>query len=192
MTEKEIRNCRIIIKDAENGQTIADTKILRYNSYVNSVNIPANSILKKDISKIHAIIFAENGLYRSTGKLREEVTDDEVEILLGKSVELEERRAARYPIDFEGSITEVYIQGRKNALPGEIPVRVIDMSSGGVLLRAGSGVLQVGKVYSLVLRTEIGDLTMICEVVRIQDDDGLSGKYGCRIGNVQRVLGRES
>ncbi len=47
MTEKEIKNRRIIIKDAKDNQTIADTKIIRYNSEVNSVYISAPSMPDK-------------------------------------------------------------------------------------------------------------------------------------------------
>lgn len=186
MTEKEIRNCRIIVKDAENDQTIADTRVLGFNSYVNSVNIPAGSIMRRDVSQVYAIIFTKELLYKFNGRFRNEAAEDEMEILLGKSDVLEERRATRYSIGFEGYMTAVYIDGRKTLLPKRIPVQTIDMSANGVLLKADAGRFKIGEIYSLTLRTEAGILSMRCEIVRIQEDDPLFERYGCRIDNVQR------
>ncbi len=70
MTEKEIKNRRIIIKDAKDNQTIADTKIIRYNSEVNSVYISAPSMPDKKIYQVYAVIFTEKGLYNFCGSIR--------------------------------------------------------------------------------------------------------------------------
>ena len=59
MTEGELKNRRIIIKDIENNRVIADTQIIRYNSSVNSVMISAASFQEKKFYNISAIIFTE-------------------------------------------------------------------------------------------------------------------------------------
>ena len=84
MVEKEIKNRRIIIKNAENDKTITDTKVMRYDSAVNSVIIPAHSILDKKFYQVYAIIFAESCLYKCSGTIRGVMRENELEVLLGK------------------------------------------------------------------------------------------------------------
>ena len=67
MNEGELKNRRIIIKNTENDQVIADTRIIRYNSSSNSVMISAASLLEKKFYNISAFIFSENSLYESYG-----------------------------------------------------------------------------------------------------------------------------
>lgn len=59
MTEGELKNRRIIIKDIESGRIIADTQIIRYNSLSNSVMISTASFQEKKFYNISAIIFTE-------------------------------------------------------------------------------------------------------------------------------------
>ena len=108
MVEKEIKNRRIIIKNAENDKTITDTKIMRYDSAVNSVIIPAHSILDKKFYQVYVIIFAESCLYKFSGTIRGVMRENELEVLLGKCETMEGRQAVRYPIALEGSMEGVY------------------------------------------------------------------------------------
>ncbi|MDE6916318.1 MAG: hypothetical protein K2P39_05920, partial [Lachnospiraceae bacterium] len=67
MLEREIKNHRIIIKDASNNQTIADTEVIRYNSSVNSVIVSTQGLLEKKCYQIYAFLFAESYLYKCSG-----------------------------------------------------------------------------------------------------------------------------
>lgn len=185
MVEKEIKNHRILIKNAEDDRTIADTEIISFDSDVNSILIPADSIQDKKFYQISAIIFAENGLYKFYGTIRGVVRSRGIEVFLSKRETEKERRAARYPVDLKGKIEGVYTDGKINIFHKEIPVNAVNMSSHGILLKVETGFFQVGEVYSLLLKTDIGTLRMLCEIVRIHNADTRSREYGCRIGNIQ-------
>lgn len=191
MVEKEIKNHRIIIKNVEDDQTIADTKVTRYDSAVNSVIISAQSITDKKFYRVYAIIFAENCLYRFYGSIRGVMRENEMEVLIGKCEAMEERQAVRYSIALDGSIEGVYIDGTKILLHRNIPIQAVDMSSSGILLKAEAGFFNIGEVYLLILNTNAGALRMQCEVVRIKNDGTLIEEYGCRIGKVQWNQGKE-
>lgn len=188
--EKEIKNHRIIIKNASNHQIIADTEVIRYNSSINSVIIPSKSIPEEFFNQnkfhqIYAFIFAESYLYKCGGTIREMIRSDEIEVFLGKYETIEDRHAVRYSLTLEGSIAGRYIDGKEELFESPMPIRTVNMSSTGILLSADESCLDVGASYALIIRTNMGLLKMKCEVVRMKNcDNGKTAEYGCRIKNV--------
>lgn len=185
MIEKELKNRRIIIKDAEDDRTIADTEILSYDSMVDSILIPANSIPDKKFYRVSAIIFAENSLYKFYGTIRGVSRGQGIEVFLSKRETEKERQATRYPVNLEGKIEGIYSDDKINMFHRAVPVHAVNMSSNGILLETDTRFFNIGEVYSLLLKTDIGTLKMQCEVVRIQETSFFSRDYGCRIGNLQ-------
>ncbi len=185
MVEREIKNHRIVIKNAENNQIIADTKVIRYDSRVNSIIISAQSIQNKKFYKIYAIVFGENCMYKFYGTIRGVMRENEIEVLIGKCETMEERQAVRYPLALEGRMEGVYIDGKKILFRKKIPIQAVDMSSGGILLKAETGFFNIGEIYYLLLKTNAGTLKMQCEIVRMKGNGTLTEEYGCRIQNVQ-------
>lgn len=185
MVEKEVKNRRIIIKNAENDQTIADTEVISYDSNADLIIIPAASIQDKKFYRIIAIIFAKDHLYKFHGTIRGNVSSREIEVFLSKRETEKERRTLRYPVDLEGTIDGTYKNGKINMLSKPVPVKAVNMSSNGILLKTETGYFRIGEMYSLFLKTEAGTLQMQCEIVRIQNTGSWSKEYGCRIGNLQ-------
>lgn len=185
MVEKEVKNRRIIIKNAEDNQTIADTEIISFDSNTNSILIPAESIQDKKFYRISAIIFAKDSLYKFHGTIRGTVRGQGIEVFLSKRETEKERQAARYPVDLWGKIEGVYTDGKINIFNNEIPVNAVNMSSNGILLKTETGLFQIGEIYSLLLKTDVGTLKMECEIIRTQGTGTRSKNYGCRIGNIQ-------
>lgn len=187
MVEKEIKNRRIIIKNTENGRTIADTEIISYDSNADSLLIPAASIQDKKFYRISAIIFAKDHLYKFHGTIRGTVSSREIEVFLSKRDTEKERQALRYPVDLEGKIEGIYKNGKIDMLSKPVPVNAINMSSNGILLKTETGYFRVGEIYSLLLETDAGTLQMQCEIARIQNTISWSKSYGCKIGNLQWI-----
>lgn len=187
MVEKEIKNRRIIIKNTENDQTIADTKIISYDSDADTILIPAASIQDKKFYRVSAIIFAKEHLYKFHGTIRGNVSSREIEVFLSKRDTEKERRAFRYPVNLEGKIEGAYKNGKIDMFNKQVPVNAVNMSSNGILLKTETGYFRIGEIYSLLLETDAGILQMQCEVARIQNSGSWSKNYGCRIGNVQWV-----
>lgn len=185
MVDKEVKNRRIIIKDAEDDRTIADTEIISYDSGTHSILISADSIRDKRFHRICAIIFAENGLYKFHGTIRGTMRRQGIEVFLSKRETKKERRAVRYPVDLEGKIEGIYSDENIKMFHRAVPVHAVNMSSNGILLKTETRFFNIGEVYSLLLKTDIGTLKMQCEVVRIQETGFFSRDYGCRIANLQ-------
>lgn len=191
MNEGELKNRRIIIKNIENDQVIADTRIIRYNSLSNSVMISAASLLEKKFYNISAFIFLDNGLYESYGTIRGTVTGNEIEVFLGKSREKEDRAKTRYPISVEGNVKGIYIDNKEISLHRGIHIETINMSANGILIKADAGCFNIGENFSLFLEMGKDTLELHCEVVRTQSGGKLLEEYGCRINEIQVVQGKE-
>ena len=185
MNESTIRNRRILIKNTENGEIIADTKILGFNSLTNSVRISAASLPDKKYYKISAFIFAEECLYEISGTIKGAMVDNEIEVLLGRSKEKEDRARTRYPMELKGVISHILVDGRAICLRKPMHIRTINMSANGVLMKADAGCFGVGDGFVLTLTVERGTIILHCGIVRINHNNMLTEEYGCRISGIQ-------
>lgn len=184
MNENTVKNRRILIKNAEDGQIIADTKILRFDRRANSVLISADSLKDRKYYKISAYIFAEECLYEFFGTIKGALVDNEIEVFLGKSKEKEDRAKTRYPVALEGSIVAIIIEDRTIVLRKAMLVETINMSANGILMKADSGSFHIGDCFAVNLKVEEGEIQLRCGIVRIQNSSMLTEEYGCRINEV--------
>ena len=184
MNENEMKNRRILIKNVEDGKIIADTKIIRYNSRVNSVLISAASLKDKKFYNISAYIFAEDCLYEFFGTIKGVLVDNEIEVFLGKSKEKEDRAKTRYPVAMEGSICGIIIEDRTVRLRKAMQIETINMSANGILMKADSGCFHIGDCFLIKLKVEKSEIELSCRIVRIQNESMLTEEYGCQINEI--------
>lgn len=181
MNENEVKNRRILIKNTEDGQIIADTKINRFDSLTNSVLISADSLKERKFYNISAFVFAEECLYEFYGTIKGALVDNEIEVFLGKSKEKEDRAKTRYPVALAGSIVGIIIEGTTVRLRKAMQIQTINMSANGILMKSDSGCFEVGDCFFLNLAIDNGEIELECEIVRIQNSSMLAEEYGCRI-----------
>ena len=184
MKESAVKNCRILIRNEENGQIIADTEIIRFDSRTNSAYIRADSLEERKYYNISAHIFAKKCIYECFGTIKGAVVDNEIEVLLGKGKEKESRSGTRYPVALAGNIDGIIIEGKMIKLRKAMYIQTINMSANGILMKADSGCFCVGDCFSLNLKIEDGEIQLNCETVRIQNRSMLTEEYGCRINEI--------
>lgn len=183
--ENALKNRRIIIRRTRDGEIIADTKILRFNSSTNSVAISADSLSVREDCNVSVLIFGVNNLYEFGGNIRGVVIENEIDVLLGKRKEKENRKKTRYPVMIGGCIKNIKIKDINVKLRTPIEVVTVNMSSNGVLIRADSGCFEIGSKFIIVMEIEKKEMELSCEVVRIQDCKPRTEEYGCRIKEVK-------
>lgn len=184
MNENAVKNRRILIKNTEDGQIIADTKIIRFDSLTNSALISADSLRERKFYNISAYIFAEECLYEFFGTIKGALVNNEIEVFLGKSKEKEDRAKTRYPVALEGSIVAVIIESRLIKLRKAMPIETINMSANGILMKADYGSFHIDDCFTLSLKVEEGRIELNCKIVRIQNSSMLTEEYGCRINGI--------
>lgn len=184
MNENAVKNCRILIKNTEDGQIIADTKVLRFDSVSNVALISADSLKDRRYYNISAYIFTEECLYEFYGTIRGALVDNEIQVFLGKSKEKEDRAKTRYPVALAGSIVAVIIENRTIRLRKAMMIETINMSANGILMKADPGTFHIGDRFALNLKVEEGEIELNCSIVRIQNNSMLAEEYGCRINEI--------
>lgn len=187
MYEKDLKDCRIIIKSLESQEIIADTHILNYDVLNNIVRVSAVNIQDKRYEKIYVLIFGNEGLYEYTGTIKGTVIANEIEILLGKSRLKEDRKRFRYSISMTGTILSIIIDSWNITLRKPIEVKTINISSNGILFQADAGTFYIGNEFVLLLEIEEKVMELNCEVVRIQNSSIRTEEYGCRVNTAVLV-----
>lgn len=187
MYEKDLKDCRIIIKSLESQEIIADTHILNYDVLNNIVRVSAVNIPDKRYEKIYALIFGNEGLYEYIGTIKGTVIANEIEILLGKSRLKEDRKRFRYNISMTGTILSIIIDSWNITLRKPIEVKTINISSNGILFQADAGTFYIGNEFVLLLEIEEKIMELNCEVVRIQNSTIRTEEYGCRVNTAVLV-----
>ena len=184
MKESSIKNRRILIRNIENGETIADTKIKRFDSMANAVYISADSIKDIKYYKLSVFIFADECLYEYYGTTKGVMVGDEIKVLLGKRKDKDDRCRARYPVAMKGSIDGIIIEGRLIELRKIIYIKIINMSANGILMEADSGCFVIGDCFSVRLKVESREINLHCTIVRVQNSSMLTEEYGCKINEI--------
>ena len=181
--EKDLRDRRIIVKSLTDQRMIADTKILNYDAENNIVRVSAADIPDRKCEQICALIFGDENLYEYVGSIRKTVIANEIEIMLGKSREKEDRKQSRYNISMTGTILSVIITDWNVTLRKPIEVETINISSNGVLFQADAGSFYMGSEFVLLLEVEGKAMRLKCEVVRIQNTTIGTEEYGCKVNS---------
>lgn len=185
--ENTIKNHRILIKNVKDGKIIADTKVVRYESSRNCVIIDAGSLVKLKPYDVHVLIFGEDNLYELYGTISGVMLDNEVEVLLGKSREKEDRKRARYTVTMNGFVKVICIKNQDIILRKPIVVTTVNMSSNGILFRTGTGTFPKGCKFRVQLEIDGKKMEFECEVVRIQNVTPRTEEYGCKIHKTRMI-----
>lgn len=185
--EKDLRGRRIIIKSLDNQKMIADTRISNYDAENSIVRVSAADIPNRKCEQISALIFGNESLYEYIGSIRKTVIANEIEILLGKSREKEDRSQSRYNISMIAAIPSMIITGWNVTLRQPIEVETINISSNGILFRADAGSFYIGSEFMLSLEIEGRAMSLKCEVIRIQNSTIRTEEYGCKVSSAALV-----
>ena len=185
MTENALKNRRVLIRNIEDGQTIADTQIIRYDSVKNSIYIGAGSLSEIKNYNVSAFIFAKDCLYKFYGTIKNVTIDNEIEVILMEHTDKEQRSKTRYPVELEGNIDGIIVEGITAKLRKSINIHIINMSANGILLKADFGCFAVGDCFALNLKLEDCEIQLDCKIVRVQKSNMLTEEYGCRITGIE-------
>lgn len=176
---EDLRNCKIIIQDAETGRTIADTLILAYDSATSEIEIDASHIAIPAGTVVSALIFTSNGLYESHGTVGSG-EGGKTHITLYEGTGKNDRRAVRYQVNVPGDVESVTRPGQ-GKLPGGFPITLLNMSSIGLLVQAPEGRIQVGDILRFFVNSKGQRLAITAEAARVEEVSGGKEKVGCNI-----------
>ncbi|MCM1113503.1 MAG: hypothetical protein NC399_09650 [Muribaculum sp.] len=179
---EDLRNCRIVIRDTDTEQTIADTTILTYDAETGRVEIEFDGAGLPEQTVISALIFSAAGLFESHGTVGVQA-EGKTEIFLYEGAGRNDRQAVRYQVHIVGEVDQI-VRPEEGKLPGGFEVTVLNMSSIGLLLLSPKGKVQMGDTIRFSAVTKGQRIVITVEATRVEPMKGGSGdmeRVGCSI-----------
>ena len=178
---KGVEKQRVVLRNAETGELVADTKIIECDAKRNTIRVPAISVSEKKELRVDVLVFAQAGLQEYNGVMRGASISDSVEVALSRGREKENRGSKRFPVHTEGLVEGICYKGKTVILNRPIWIRTNNISRKGLLFCSYPGCFEIGDRIQLVLDIQGNEIRAVYEVVRRQNGGTWSEEYGCKI-----------
>lgn len=175
----DYKGCKTVVRDVQSHQVIADTTILEYDKKTAVATLDSSDFNTLDCTRITMLVLYEGVLYEFHGNIRRPAPPGRVVIAMFKGRVKEDRTARRYAVNAPAMIESLIINGRQEPLPYPEPATIINISTGGMLLRVES--MKIGAAASFRVRLMIdGTPTYLnnCAVRTHKKGPGYI-EYGC-------------
>ncbi len=176
---KDLKNCRIIIRNADTGKTLADSIILSHDLMSGQIEIDTNRIVIPEGTVVSSLIFSPNGLFESHGTVGVK-EGKKTCITLYEGTERNGRQAVRYQVNIQGDVDYISREG-EGKLPGGFPITLLNMSSIGLLLQVPKGRIEVGDVIRFSAVSKGQRLSITAKAARVENAGEKNEKIGCSI-----------
>lgn len=175
---EDLRQCRIVIRETVNGDTIADTTILAHNQETSEIQIEADAFLVEEGATISALVFSKSGLYETQGTVGAK-DGAKTTIALYEGSDKDDRHAVRYQVNIAGTVDT--ITRGEDKFPGEFELTVLNMSSIGLLVQAPEGRIKANDVIRFSAVTKGQRIIITAQATRVEEVDAGTEKIGCTI-----------
>ncbi len=180
MVIRQLEGCKVVLRDAENGDLLAETQIVEADPRRNVIKIPASSVSVMGSKPVTVLVFGRDTLYEFYGMMRGLNLANTVEIALGKGCSRENRADVRYPVNTDGVVEAILYKHCKVILRKPVWVMTKNISANGVLIRTFAGSFEIGDQIQLLLDLKGREMRKHYEIVRKQNGGIWTEEYGCR------------
>lgn len=175
---ENLKQCRIVIRDAGTDETIADTIIAAHNTGNGRIEIDADDFSLAEGTVISALIFSKSGLFETQGTI--EVRDgSKTVIVLYEGSKKDDRHAVRYQVNINGIVDRITRQGER--ISDHFEIMVVNMSSIGLLLQAPAGCLRDGDTIRFSAVTKGQKIFITARVERVESGGDGRENVGCTV-----------
>ncbi len=175
---EDLRQCRIVIRESAQGNTIADTTILASNTEKSEIEVEIEGFNLAEGDTISALVFSKSGLYETQGTIGP-LEGQRITIALYEGSDKDDRHAVRYQVNITGTVDTITRQDEK--LPGEFELTVLNMSSIGLLVQAPEGKIKENDVIRFSAVTKGQRIIITAQATRVEEVDNGKEKIGCTV-----------
>ncbi len=176
---KNLKNCRIFVRDSITGELVADTLVEGYDAKRNVMNISASAIRGPAENRLSLLVLTKGGVLEFSGNLRK-FFSGMAEIALFGERKKEDRNFTRYDVNTEGRVEALLIGNNRVDLRKPVPVFILNLSANGILFRGDIDAFRRGS--KVRVRIGLKDTAFVgeYEIVRSQNRNKETAEYGCR------------
>lgn len=176
---EDVKGCRIVVRDATTGKTIADSDILSCDVVSGRIEVSTDRIVLPKSREISALVFGKSGLFESRGHVGNK-TGKKTELFLDSGTEKNDRQAVRYQVNIRGTV-ETVTRSTGEKENGGFEVVVSNMSEIGLLLQVPAGKIGQGDVVRFSTISKGRCITITAEANRVEEPQGEKQRVGCKI-----------
>lgn len=176
---KDLRKCRILIRDSVTGELIADTTVEGYDAKRNLMTVFAGALSRPAKSRLSLLALAKSGVLEYSGNLRK-ITNGMAEIALYGERKKENRNFTRYEMKTEGRVEALLIGDTRIELRKPVPVAILNISANGILFRGDIDAFRRGSKVRVRVGLKQSSFVGEYEIVRSQNRNKETAEYGCR------------
>lgn len=176
---KNLKNCRILIRDSVTGELIADTTVEGYDTERNLLTVYAGALSRPAKSRLSLLALAGSGVLEYSGNLRK-ITNGMAEIALYGERKKESRNFTRYEMKTEGRVEALLIGDTLIELRKPVPVAILNISANGILFRGDIDAFRRGSKVRVRVGLKQNSFVGEYEIVRSQNRNKETAEYGCR------------
>lgn len=176
---KNLKNCRILVRDSITGELIADTTVEGYDPRQNMMTIMAGALSGPAEHRLSLLALAKDGVLEYSGNLRK-ISNGMAQIALYGERKKENRNFTRYDMKTEGRVEALLIGDTRIDLRKPVPVSVINISANGILFRGDIDAFRRGSKVRVRVGLRDNSFVGEYEIVRSQNRNKQTAEYGCR------------
>ena len=175
---EDLRQCRIVIREAAQGKTIADTTIVTYDANTSRIEIEVDDFGVGEGETISALIFSKSGLFETQGTVGAS-DGGKTTIVLYEGSDRDDRHAVRYQVNISGVVD--YITRQEQKIPDAFEITVLNMSSIGLLVQAPEGRMKEGDTVRFSAVSKGQKIFITAQATRVEAYEAGMEKVGCTI-----------
>ena len=187
---KNLKNCRILIRDSVTGELVADTTVEGYDPKRNMMSVFAGALNGPAKNRLSLLALAKSGVLEYSGNLRK-ISNGMAEIALYGERKKEDRNFTRYDIQTEGRVEALLIGDTRIDLRKPVPVFILNISANGILFRGDVDAFRRGSKVRVRVGLKNNSFVSEYEIVRSQNRNKETAEYGCRNILPEGELGEE-
>ncbi|MBR1771828.1 MAG: hypothetical protein IJ747_07330 [Lachnospiraceae bacterium] len=178
-SNNSLKNCRIVIRDVETEQTIADTMILTHTEETEQITIETDSDALQEGLTVSALIFSATGLYESHGVVASRSGNQTV-ITLYEGMAQNDRHAVRYQVNIQGKVDSIN-RPAVGKIAEEFEIVVLNMSAIGILIQAPKGKIQEKDTIHFSANAKGQRIAITAVAMRVETEEADREKIGCSV-----------
>ncbi len=176
---KNLKNCRILIRDSVTGELIADTTAEGYDPKRNLLTVFAGALSRPAKNRLSLLALAKGGVLEYSGNLRK-IVNGMAEIALYGERKKENRNFTRYEMRTEGRVEALLIGDTRIELRKPVSIAILNISANGILFRGDIDAFRRGSKVRVRVGLKDSSFVGEYEIVRSQNRNKETAEYGCR------------
>ncbi len=175
----DVTGCRVLITLTGESESY-ESVVLEDDKKARRIKVRAPFHMKEAFfSHADVLIYIGNQPIKCAGTFRQTVDREGLEIAIYNTSTKEDRRFPRYALSIDGSVDALMFGDQIVDLRKLIAVVAVNISSSGVLVRAGANTFTKGMMFRLRIESLNTKMLMACVVVRIDYIDYNQSNYAC-------------